>query len=254
MCSVCYRARCSTCCACSICARRTIHVCCVYGLNAGPPYLIAAEVVDEFRAHRPPPAARRSNVNRWQLQRLRYPGGRGTVSARSARILAKCVPMKALSLRPLSWRSWCLLWGLRPNTTPEDWKRTRAPDGRHVVHLDRAHRPPPEQVTCFNDYAILEDGDRVRSVGADLGEVPQAAAAGGRAQAHLCRCLCVPVKALSLRPLSWRSSRVLLGPWRCRAWCPRSWGLRPTPAPNGSTRTGGRHCSSSCSRGAIGLG
>ena len=79
------------------------------------------------------------------------------MSARSARILAKCVPMKALSLRPLSWRSWCLLWGLRPNTTPEDWKRTRAPDGRHVVHLDRAHRPPPEQVTCFNDYAALED-------------------------------------------------------------------------------------------------
>ena len=58
MCSVCYHARCSTCCACSICARRTIHVCCVYGLNAGPPYLIAAEVVDEFRAHRPPPAGR----------------------------------------------------------------------------------------------------------------------------------------------------------------------------------------------------
>jgi hypothetical protein len=52
-------------CMLSICARRTIHVCCVYGLNAGPPYLIAAEVVDEFRAHHPPPAARRrSNVNR----------------------------------------------------------------------------------------------------------------------------------------------------------------------------------------------
>jgi hypothetical protein len=114
------------------------------------------------------------------------------------------------------------------------WAPVSAPPYLSAVeaeHESRAHRPR-EQVTCFNDYAVLEDAETVsaRSRGSW-----RSAASGRCRRARASTSLQVSVRARMGLELEALEQPRLVGAMEVQSLVSSFLGAAPTPAPNTST-------------------